>query len=439
MTLSSQKRTDILDALRRGTVPRKGLETLAVGLERFQPTIEEQLNKVAGGGAEFKAVRGDYGCGKTFFSRWIQERAKSMNFACSEVQISETETPLHRVETVYRRMVERLSTPATEIGAFRDIIEGWFFTLEEELIESGKVRDNDPASIVEQTNRLLEQRLHEVSRHNAQFASVLRAWRQASAQEDMATADSLLSWLAGQKNVAAAVKRYAGVKGDVDHFAALSFLQGLLRVLRDSSYKGLVLVLDEVETLQRMRSDTREKALNSLRQLIDEIDSGRFPGLFLIITGTPTFFEGPQGIRKLQPLAQRLHTDFETDSRFDNPRAPQIRLEPLKKDGLMEVGRKVRDIFADGSIASDRIRRKVDDAIIEALADSIAGTLGGRVGLAPRIFLKKLVNDLLDRVEIHEEFDPKHHYKPVIEGSELSDAERSVAGMESLDEIELKW
>jgi ATP-dependent Lhr-like helicase len=38
-----------------------------------------------------------------------------------------------------------------------------------------------------------------------------------------------------------------------------------------------------------------------------------FPGLYLVITGTPSFFDGPQGLKKSPPLAQRLHPDFETD------------------------------------------------------------------------------------------------------------------------------
>jgi hypothetical protein len=49
------------------------------------------------------------------------------------------------------------------------------------------------------------------------------------------------------------------VKGDIDHFGATNFLAGLLTMLRDSGYGGLLLVLDEVETLQRMRADTRER------------------------------------------------------------------------------------------------------------------------------------------------------------------------------------
>ena len=65
-----------------------------------------------------------------------------------------------------------------------------------------------------------------------------------------------------------------------------SFLQGVLVVLRDSGHPGLMLILDEVETIQRVRSDVRDKSLNALRQLIDEVDAGRFPGLYLVITGT---------------------------------------------------------------------------------------------------------------------------------------------------------
>ena len=164
------------------------------------------------------------------------------------------------------------------------------------------------------------------------------AYRAAQRQNDHATAEGLAGWLAGQPHVAASIKRVAGIKGDVDHFAALSFLRGLLLILKDSGYSGLVLVLDEIETLQRVRGDVREKGLNALRQLIDDIDGGRFPNLYLLITGTPAFFDGPQGVQRLEPLAQRLHVDFQTDARFDNPRAVQLRLASFDHDRLVEVG-----------------------------------------------------------------------------------------------------
>lgn len=434
MEISRQKRQEILESLRRGTVPRRGLEELAVGLGRFEPTMDEMLDHVAAGHGAFKAVRGDYGCGKTFFSRWLQERAKRKNFAVSEVQVSETETPLHRLETVYRRLMERLSLAGSPDGAFREVMDGWFYALEEDVMASG-VSGGD--EVLAATADLMEKRLGEVARRAPAFASALRGYRKALAAGDGEVAEGLLAWLAGQPNVAAGVKREAGIKGEVDHSGALTFLQGLLMVLRDSGNPGLVVVLDEVETLQRVRSDIREKSLNALRQFIDELDAGRFPGLFLVVTGTPTFFDGPQGIRKLPPLAQRLATEFDDDGRFDNPRAPQIRLMPFKQEALMEVGRKVRDIFASGSGAAERIVGMVDDKMLESLALGVAGRLGGKVGLAPRIFLKKLVTDVLDRVELHLDFDPRLHYQPVIDGSDMNEAERAAAGELTPDDIEL--
>jgi hypothetical protein len=105
--ISAQRRCEIIDALRRGTVPQRSLDVFAVGLDQFIPALDEELSRVAQGGGVFKAVRGEYGSGKTFFGRWLQERSKRSRFATAEVQISETETPLHRLETVYRRALER--------------------------------------------------------------------------------------------------------------------------------------------------------------------------------------------------------------------------------------------------------------------------------------------------------------------------------------------
>jgi hypothetical protein len=190
-----------------------------------------------------------------------------------------------------------------------------------------------------------------------------------------------------------------------------------------------------VETLQRVRSDARAKALNALRQLIDEVDGGRFPGLYLLVTGTPAFFDGRQGVQLLPPLAQRLHTDFTADSRFDNPRAPQIRLLGFDHDRLVELGARVRDLFASGSSTPERIRSVVDDGYLSTLASAVAGGLGGRVGVAPRLFLRKLVADVLDRVEQFADFDPRQHYALTVDDTELTEVERQAA--RSPDDVDL--
>ena len=203
-------------------------------------------------------------------------------------------------------------------------------------------------------------------------------------------------------------------------------------MLADAGNAGLVLVLDEVETLQRVRSDARAKALNALRQLIDEVHDGHFPGLYLLITGTPAFFEGRQGIQLLPPLADRLHTDFSRDPRFDNPRAPQLRLTGFDVDRLVELGGRVRELFCSGIESADRVRATADDEFLRRFAEAVAGGLGGKVGIAPRLFLRKLV-DVLDVIELHPDFDPYTDYDIAISDTELSDAERETLSADDID------
>ena len=435
--ISSARREEIVGALRRGTVPNSGLDVLAVGIETFAATLDEELAAVAAGRGGFKAVRGEYGTGKTFFGRWLQERGRTCGFATSEVQINETETPLHKLETVYRRLIERLGTADSGIGTFRGVIDGWFYALEQDVLADASVDANNAADLVARTSDLMEARLATISKTAPAFSAVLRTYRQALSDGDTMLADGLISWLAGQPNVAASVKRAAGIKGDLDHFGAANFLAGVLTILRDSGFAGLILVLDEVETLQRMRTDTREKGLNALRQWIDEIDAGRYPGLYLVVTGTPAFFDGPQGVQRLVPLAQRLHVDFGTDRRFDNPRAVQIRLSPFDHGALLSVGKRVLDIYAEGRVTEPRLRTLVDDGYLDTLARAVAGGLGGKVGVAPRLFLKKLVADVLDRVDLHEAFDPRQHYSLTLTEKEMSAAERAASGAATVDDIEL--
>lgn len=437
-TVSPARRRAVLAALRRGTVPDSGLDLLAVGLGRLAPAFDAELAACRTGAASFTAIRGEYGSGKTFVSRWLGERAKASGMAFAEVQISETETPLHRLETVYRRLCERLATASDAPSAFRPVLDSWLYALEEDVLADGSLspdRSLSAEALGAGVDALLEQRLASVGRGAPGYAAGLRGYRRALSGGDVETADGVAAWLAGQPHVASAAKRAAGVRGDIDHFLALGFLQGLLTVLRDAGHPGLVLVLDEVETLQRVRSDARAKALNALRQLLDEVDGGRFPGLYLVVTGTPAFFEGRQGIALLPPLAQRLHTDFSGDPRFDNPRAPQVRLLGFNLDLLVELGAKVRDLFATNTRDPDRIRRVVDDPYLRDLAGAVTGRLGGKAGVAPRVFLRKLVGDVLDRVEQFPDFDPRRDYALTLTDGELTEAERQAV---TPDDIELE-
>lgn len=397
----------IISALRSGVVPSQGLEHLATGLDALVGAVREELDFVAGGKGLSKWIRGEYGTGKTFAARFLCAQARQRRFATAEVQISINDTPLHHLESVYRRLIERLETAADGPNAFQAIVEGWLYQVGDEVMRLRGIGEDDPA-FAEATEQRLEDKLADLSRRNPAYAQVLRAYHRATHEGDFATAQGLLAWLAGQPHTDRSVLKSAGVKGRVDGQAALTFLSGLLQLLRQSGYGGLVVVLDEVETVQRMNAQTREKSLNALRQMVDMLAKDELPGLYLVITGTRDFYEGYKGLKGLAPLYQRVQVNFGDDPRFDNLKAPQVRLLPFTENRLLTVGQKIRDLYPAKHGA--RLMAKVDERFLHALVSQVTAGFGGSVTLAPRLFLRELV-DVLDRVDQHEAYEPAEHYK----------------------------
>ena len=144
---------------------------------------------------------------------------------------------------------------------------------------------------------------------------------------------------------------------------------------------------------------------------------------------------------RLTPLAQRLATDFGTDARFDSPRAVQIRLTGFDLDKLAQLGTAIRDLYASGlaEAARTRVATLIDDAYLDDLAIAVTGELGGRVAVAPRLYLRKLVADVLDRVAEFDDFDPRLHYKLTLSAAELTATERNAAAFRpaSADDVDL--
>jgi hypothetical protein len=127
--------------------------------------------------------------------------------------------------------------------------------------------------------------------------------------------------------------------------------------------------------------------------------------------------------------------DFSGDAKWDNPRDVQVRLFPFDQQRLIEVGRRVRDLYPTEH--ADRMKGRVTDGVLTGLANEVAGKLGGRVGVAPRIFLRKLVATILDRVDLFPDFDPAKDLDIRIEAEELTVEEQAAAAGKKPDDIEL--
>src|SRR2546429_529411 len=53
MTISAQRRREVIDALRHGTVPQRSLDAFAVGMQQFESTLDDELALVKSDGSVF--------------------------------------------------------------------------------------------------------------------------------------------------------------------------------------------------------------------------------------------------------------------------------------------------------------------------------------------------------------------------------------------------
>ncbi|RJP85373.1 MAG: BREX system ATP-binding protein BrxD [Desulfobacteraceae bacterium] len=399
MGISEKDIEHVFERLRSGVVPERGLETFAVGIDKPRSELRRQLKLAEDGEGAFKFLRGGYGCGKTFMSRLAVVDAQAKGFATSFVVVSDNDLHFHKFDDIYRKVLQELGTSSCYRGALGDILDRWIARVEDGLIDGGA--DEDSPDFDEIVQKRMDEDLASLTRGKApeDMGRVLRAIFRLKQQGKPAEAGALLSWLTASENVAANAKKIAGIKGDISSRDAMNYLHGILEIIKAAGYKGLVIVIDEAETILRMRRDVRGKSLNGIRQICDA--ANQFKGLLWIFTGTPEFFDTRRGVAGLQPLHDRIQ--FLSHGGFSNLRQPQLELKPFNQERLKEVAVKLRETYS----TADRIRlsKKVSIEFIDRLIKKVTEGFKGDVGVVPRQFLRQFV-DVMDLAEEHEEFDP---------------------------------
>lgn len=400
MTISERDAEHIFERLRFGAVPERNLETFAVGIDKQRNEISRQLKLAADGEGVLKFLRGGYGCGKTFMARLAVNDAQSLGFATSFVVVSENDFHFHKFDDVYRKVVQELATKTCPKGALGDIIDRWIAKVEDALIDGGA--DENSPDFDQAVAQRLEAELASLTGGKApeDMSRVLRTIFTLKQAGKIAEASALIAWLSGSENVAASAKKAAGIKGDIGSKEALDYLHGILEVTKAAGYQGLVIVIDEAETILRMRQDIRGKSLNGIRQICDASD--RYKGLLWLFTGTPEFFDTKRGVAGLQPLHDRIK--FLTHDGFANPRQSQLELKPFDAVRLKEVAVRLREIYP--TLNYTQLVNKITLDFINQLIAKVTTGFGGDVGVIPRQFLRQLI-DLFDLAADHPDFNPQ--------------------------------
>jgi len=370
-----------------GIPPEYGFQFFTAGLDPYLSVIEDEYLStfIRQGGSAFKMVVGIYGGGKTHFLYCVRDLAWQNNFVVSYVSLSPDESPFHRLELVYRAVINGLLPPLTPdellSGYERGImsfLRSWYSVKYQEFLGKGLSGESLREELLNDVESL--QGMESIS-----FMKAVKHAFRAQLNKQLEDFINICQWLSGEGYDRRIHSRY-GILQRIDRTTAFIMIRSLVQWIRQIGYSGLVILLDEAERVPSLSTKQRELHLNNLREIIDECGHTNFQSV-MIFYAVPdeNFLEGRAQI--YEALKQRLATVFDTL----NPTGVKVELEKISADPvslLEEVGGKLQQIYerAYESQFDKEQAQKTIKLIAEAAYEQRFGDIGYK-----RLFVQKLV------------------------------------------------
>ncbi len=380
----------VIEDLRKGSVPIDYVPSFTVGRQRWLTFVEEDLDHyIAEGGAKVRFINGDYGDGKTHFMSVVRHLALQKGFAVSFVVLTR-EVPIHKFEVVYQTIVRQLRGTFEGAG-IRGLVDTWADSLAPDLA------NQDGSSFQERLSALSEE-LRALPGMDLNFANALvglvnnrfgLVGEGEAAEERLQAREVLYPWFEGSRVAKRELKPFQ-IFETLNKTNSKRLLGSLIAFLRYRGYQGLILLMDELETVIAQSASIRNAAYENVRLLIDNTEHAQYLHIFFSII--PDVILSEKGFKSYDALWSRVRSIGE--GKRLNYRSVLIDLHrtPLKTEELIALGQTLRRIHEtayrwDGAAVTDELIKKICAA-------------QKRMGLLSevRLFVKQIIR-ILDMAE----------------------------------------
>lgn len=270
-----------LEALRNGVPNRDAVRVLGCGQSEVERRFTDQLVLVESAVQEERQVpglliAGGFGTGKSHLLEHFEHVALSKNFVCSRIVISK-ETPLYDPAKVYAAAIEAAVVPGLNGQAIKEIAHRL------------KPDSRSYAEFFQWANR-------DDSGVSALFPATLLLHERL--KNDLEMVEEITSFWSGEK---LPIKRARdGLKqiGQTSAYVlkavpvrelALQRFSFAARLILGASYRGWVLLIDEVELIGRYSLLQRGKSYAELARWMGKIEGQQYPGLTAVAAITDDF------------------------------------------------------------------------------------------------------------------------------------------------------
>jgi hypothetical protein len=389
--IKPRERDTVIQALVAGVVPRVGLHHIQVGRASEVGALVKDIDRIADGGSSCRFIIGEYGAGKTFFLSLM--RLIALERRC--VTIHADLAPDRRIHAtggqargLYAEAVRNMATRTKqEGGALPSVVERFVTECVKEASEQGLGVE---AVIDKRLSALQEM----VGGHD--FATVLKAYWQASEDGNEALKASALRWLRAEFSTKTEARQALGVRNIIDDADIYDSLKLLAQFVRLAGYSGLVIVFDEMVNLYKLQSaQARNQNYEQILRVVNDMLQGNSEGVGFIFGGTPEFLmDSRRGLFSYEALQSRLAENQFAGQGLIDMSGPVIRLQSLSPEELLILLANIRSVFALG----DPARHLVPDEALAAFMAHCNQRIGEAYFRTPRNTIKAFV-ELLSILE----------------------------------------
>ena len=382
--IKPRERDTVIQALVAGVVPRVGLHHIQVGRAAEVGALVKDIDRIADGGSSCRFIIGEYGAGKTFFLSLM--RLIALERRC--VTIHADLAPDRRIHAtggqargLYAEAVRNMATRTKqEGGALPSVVERFVTECVKEASEQGLGVE----AIIDKRLSALQEL---VGGHD--FATVLKAYWQASEDGNEALKVSALRWLRAEFSTKTEARQALGVRNIIDDADIYDSLKLLAQFVRLAGYSGLVVVFDEMVNLYKLQSaQARNQNYEQILRVVNDMLQGNSEGVGFIFGGTPEFLmDSRRGLFSYEALQSRLAENQFAGQGLIDMSGPVIRLQSLSPEELLILLANIRSVFALG----DPARHLVPDEALAAFMAHCNQRIGEAYFRTPRNTIKAFV------------------------------------------------
>jgi len=350
----------MFEAIRAGAaVPVDYIKEILTGRDKYQIEIENDIDYILTGRSKVRVFLGQYGLGKTTLARYAEYLAREKGIMISSLAEKDYDT-IHKQDEFFRSVMKNMSLVGISGNPLKIFLGAWAERIIEELKGQGI-----PAEEIMPVKEYLSKRDHYDP--GGMFSQFCAAYVVSTAKGE--TTEEFYAYLVGDS-----IDKRSMKKRGIYHFLqddGWNFLRSFTSLMDTLQVPGMVVIMDELESIMNRRRDVRERTFNQLREIIDRLSAGFLQRTYFLWLGTDVWFENKnRGIASYHALYDRMKNITGDDS----GKSLILSLKPLELDGFKMLARKLIKLYRECYLFDGG--KEIEELLVKSLKQQYTGVDG---------------------------------------------------------------